>query len=128
MVTGEEKIEVPKMVWETKSQIPMDGKLKIKQKDSVFIRRNVSFDEQGDALAKKDPEFPDVRGTAGEPDDPGGGLVRETADDPVDEDINNTMSAKKVDTDYCQQESQRRVTHSSRLMPSATTWGLLKGC
>ena len=78
-VTGEEKNEVPKMVWETKNQIPMDGKLD--KKDSVFIRRNVSFDtipedyvcyeatsldEQEDALAKKDPEYPDVRGTAGE--------------------------------------------------------------
>ena len=65
-VTGEEKNEVPKMVWETKNQIPMDGKLD--KKDSVFIRRKVSFDtipedsvcdeatsldEQEDALAKR---------------------------------------------------------------------------
>ena len=54
----------------------MDGKLKSQKKDSVSTRRNVTLDT-----------IPDVRGTAGKPYVPRGGLVRETADDPVNEDI-----------------------------------------
>ena len=71
--------EVPKtMVWETKPEVPMEEKLETKNKDSVFITRQIRFSMKSsedsvcdDASSDKHPAA--ITGECN--DDPGAGLA-----------------------------------------------------